>query len=80
MLMSDGGYLNYRIGRKKHLGVTLYGLIEVYYYKDGKVSGWTDFIDPNGWEDVDDLKATIKHMSDAFDKPIFDIEEEVKDD
>lgn len=55
----------------------LYGVVEVYYGKDGKVKGWTDFIDPNGWEDVDDLRLTLEKMLSAFGKPMF--EEDIYD-
>lgn len=56
----------------------LYGIVEVYYDKQGKVEGWTDFIDPNGWDNIDDLQVTLEKMSSAFNKPLFDkiIEEE----
>ena len=55
----------------------LYGIVEVYYDKDGKVEVWTDFIDPNGWEDVDDLRLTLEKMLSAFGKPMF--EEDIED-
>lgn len=51
---------------------TLYGLVEVYYSKSGKVDGWTDFIDPNGWDNVEDLKVTLQKMLAALDKPVFE--------
>lgn len=56
----------------------LYGIVEVYYDKQGKVEGWTDFIDPNGWDNIDDLQVTLEKMLSAFNKPLFDkiIEEE----
>lgn len=56
----------------------LYGIVEVYYDKQGRVEGWTDFINPNGWEDVDDLRFTLEKMLSAFGKPMF--EEDIKED
>lgn len=47
-----------------------YGLIEVYYNDQGEVEFNTDFKDPNGWDDLEDLKETIDRMQQAFDKPI----------
>lgn len=47
-----------------------YGLVEVYYDDKGEVEFNTDFKDPNGWEELEDLKATIVRMQQAFDKPV----------
>lgn len=55
----------------------LYGIVEVYYDEQGKVKGWTNFIDPNGWETVDDLRITLEKMLSAFGKPMF--EEDIYD-
>lgn len=51
---------------------TLYGIVEVYYDKCGKVEGWTNFIDPNGWTNVGDLKLTLEKMVVALSKPVFE--------
>lgn len=56
---------------------TLYGIVEVYYGEDNKVEGWTNFIDPNGWGDVDDLRLTLEKMLSVFGKPMF--EEDIYD-
>lgn len=64
---------NYRVAKKKlESGKEVFGIIEVYYGKDGSASGWTDFVDPNEWENLEDLKGTIDLMKKAFDKPIFE--------
>ena len=69
----------YRVARKEvHYPsssekVEPFGIIEVYYNNKGEVKGWTNFIDPNGWKDIDDLKGTIELMSKAFQKPVFEM-------
>lgn len=63
---------NYRVSTKTVDGVVLYGVVEVYYDSDGNANGWTDFVDPNGWEDIDDLKGTLSLMLEAMDKPLFE--------
>lgn len=62
---------NFRITTKQVGDTTLYGLCEVYYRKDGSVKGYTDWIDPNGWNNKEDLKITLENMLKAFDKPEF---------
>lgn len=47
-----------------------YGFVEVYYDDQGEVEFNTDFKDPNGWDDLEDLKVTIDRMQQAFDKPV----------
>lgn len=61
---------NYRLAKNKD---DLYGIVEVYYDKEGQVTGWTqDFIDPNYWEDAKGVKNTLQKMLEAFDKPLFE--------
>jgi hypothetical protein len=69
--------VNYNHPLKGDISTTLYGLVEVYYDSEGKVKGWTDFIDPNGWDNVEDLRVTLEKMLKALDKPLF--EEQVED-
>lgn len=71
-------WVKYNHPLKGEQEICLYGIVEVYYDEQGKVEGWTDFIDPNGWEDVDDLRVTLEKMLSAFGKPMFehDIEDE----
>lgn len=64
---------NYRVARGFAGGEPYYGIVEVYYDETGEVTGWSGFIDnPNGWDDVDELKITLKLMLKAFDRPIFE--------
>lgn len=70
---------NYRVAKKNAVdydgsNITLYGLIGVYYNEQGEPYGWSDFIDPNGWDDIDDLKGTLELMLRDFDKPVFEQE------
>ncbi len=51
---------------------TTYGIVEVYYDNTGAVDGWTDFINPNDWDNTEDLKLTLEKMLKAFDKPMFE--------
>lgn len=63
----------YRLAHKVVDGVVLYGLVEVYYDGDTTaVNGFTDFIDPNGWDNVEDLRFTLEKMLAALDKPMFE--------
>lgn len=65
----------FRYSRKNVEGVELFGLVEVYYDESGKVNGYTDWIDPNGWDNIEDLKITLEHMVKAMSKPEFIPEE-----
>lgn len=48
----------------------LYGLVE-HHFEGGNHKGMvSDFIDPNGWEDLEDLKATLEYMLEATNKPV----------
>lgn len=62
---------NFRITTKQVEGVTLFGICEVYYDKKGRVKGHTDWRDPNGWDNKEDLKITLENMLKAFDRPDF---------
>jgi len=43
------------------------------HYKDGKPSGYgAEKTLTSGWETVKDLKWTVKHLKEAFEKPIID--------
>lgn len=63
---------NYRVSKTHDSGEILYGIVEVYYDEEGEVVGWSDFIDPNYWDNPEDLKGTLKLMLEAFDKPLFE--------
>lgn len=65
---------NYRVA-KNALGET--AIVEVYYDEEGNVTYWSGPIKPFG-EDIEDLRADMQNMLQAFDKPLFDkiIEEE----
>lgn len=69
--------VNYKHPLTGSKNTVLYGVVEVYYDKEGKVKGWSNFIDPNGWENVDDLRLTLEKMLSAFGKPMF--EEDIYD-
>lgn len=62
---------NYRYTKQVKNDVELYGIVEVYYDNEGNVSGWTDFINPNDWEELSDLKGTLELMLKAFDREEF---------
>lgn len=47
-----------------------YGLVEAYYNDECELEFNTDFKDPNGWDDLEDLKITIDRMQQAFGKPV----------
>jgi hypothetical protein len=64
---------NYRVAKKVGKDFDVYGIVEVYYDTDGSVKGWTDFIDPNGWDDISDLKGTLELMLKAFEHPEFEV-------
>ena len=63
---------NYRVAKKVVNGEPSYGIVEVYYDDIHEVTGWSDFIDPNGWDNIDDLKGTLNLMLKAFDRPMFE--------
>lgn len=72
--------VNYDHPTTRAKDTVLYGIVEVYYDEKDAVKGWTDFIDPNGWENVDDLRLTLEKMLSAFGKPMFEhdiVEEEL---
>ena len=52
-----------------------YAIHEVYYDKDGGIS-WTKEPIETSAEDLDDLKASLQKMLEAFDKPILEYENE----
>lgn len=63
---------NFRVTKKTINGEILYGVSEVYYNKDGSVSGWVEkWRDPNGWGDKEDLRITLQNMLDALDREEF---------
>ena len=53
-------------------GKPSYGIVEVYHDEIHEVTGWSDFTDPNGWDNIDDLEGTLKLMLKAFDRPVFE--------
>lgn len=62
-----------RIHRHKYLHdpETLYEIREVYYDKDGKISGWSEMPDVIA-DSVDGLKWTLNKMMESCNKPIID--------
>ena len=62
---------NYRYTKKVKNEVEVYGIVEVYYDKEGNVTAWSNFIDPNDWEDLSDLKGTLEMMLKAFERDEF---------
>ena len=51
-----------------------FGICEVYYNDEGKVTSTTErFIEPYG-ETLEDLKANFNMMKEAFDKPVIDLD------
>lgn len=72
-------YWNYRVGKKAEHWcsepIDRYSIIEVYYEDNGEVKGYTGFVGPQG-ESLEDLKADMQKMAEAFDKPIFEMDDE----
>lgn len=56
---------NYRVVKKDQY----YGICEVYYDNDGKIEGWTDFIEPVG-DAPDELREDMEYMMKAFQLPV----------
>ena len=51
-----------------------FGICEVYYNDEGKVTSTTErFIEPYG-ETLEELKANFNMMKEAFDKPVIDLD------
>ena len=49
-------------------------LTEVYY-KKGKATSYAPDLNPlSGWDDLKDLKWTVKHLKEALKKPVLDID------
>lgn len=72
---------NFRITKKVISDTALYGITEVYYDESGDHFGWHEnWRDPNGWEDLNDLKGTLTRMLQAFDREEFEPAEETLDD
>lgn len=77
---------NYRVGKKKTKDEEdLYGIIEVYYdveydeqnpFGVQKPVGYTDFVDCNNLESVEDVKAELEHMLQAFRFEVFEMKED----
>ena len=61
---------NYRVAKDRS---DFYGIVEVYYDEQGKALSYTDFIDPNHWEDAEDLKSTLERMLKAFEQPVLEV-------
>ena len=62
---------NYRYCKKVINDTEVYGICEVYYDKDGNVEAWSDWKDPNCWEDLSDLRGTLELMLKAFERDEF---------
>ncbi|QRY51706.1 hypothetical protein [Mycolicibacterium septicum] len=54
---------------------TAYSIREVYYDDDGKPRAWSgqDFNPVSMWEELDDLKGTVKLLQGALDKPVLTV-------
>ena len=51
-----------------------FGICEVYYNDEGKITSTTErFIEPYG-ETLEDLKTSFNMMKEAFDKPVIDLD------
>ena len=59
---------NYRVIRENDL----LRVAEVYYDDNGMPEAWTlpDFDPLAGWEELSELKGTVDHIADAFEKPV----------
>jgi hypothetical protein len=58
---------NYRLLKKK--GIEYYGVIEVYYDKDGNIKSYSDFIPVCG-DSLEEVKADLERFRQALEKPI----------
>lgn len=64
---------NYRILSEVVGDYTEYFIAEVYYNKDGNPEMWSDREEFNalrGWDDVNDLRATIAQVQEALNHPV----------
>ena len=63
---------NYRILSEVVGDHTEYFVAEVYYNDAGETRAWSerDFNPISGWDDLEDLKGTIKQVQDALEKPV----------
>ena len=63
---------NYRVVNKNGN----FGIYEVYYDENGKANAWSqDPMDPYG-ESLEELKADLKRMMMALERPLFEIEKD----
>lgn len=74
-------YWNFRVASKTYkpkIGneYKLFGIVECYYGKGGKIEGCKDFNNLLIWDNYDDLKYTYDKIKKAFDKPILDLDNE----
>lgn len=70
---------NYRIMKKKNSeGSFDFGIYEVYYDENGKVSSWTQESMTPVCSSSDDLEYEIKVMMEAFKKETLEFKEEEK--
>ncbi len=70
---------NYRIMKKKNSeGSFEYGIYEVYYDENGKVSSWTQESLTPVYSSSDDLEYEMKVMMEAFKKETLEYKEEEK--
>lgn len=65
---------NHRIVRRNYSGDVMYEIHEVYYDKDGKVSGLTQEPISIMEESLEDLKKTIERLQNCLEKSIIDYE------
>ena len=62
------GHWNYRIMKRKNAqGQYDFGIYEVFYDDNGKVTSWTEDSLAPVCDSEDNLKAELKIMMDAFD-------------
>lgn len=51
-----------------------YRIVEVFYDDEGKIEGWAETNGPYG-DTVDELRADLKSIAEALDKPLVTTEE-----
>jgi len=70
------GHWNYRIMKRKNdQGHFDFGIYEVFYDDNGKVTGWTENSLTPLCDSEEDLKEELKIMVDAFTKEVLTYEE-----
>jgi hypothetical protein len=68
---------NYRVVRALYepvpgLPEATYSIVEVYYEKDGSISGWCK-AGVSEWDSEDELRRTLSLMGEAFTRPLLEL-------